>query len=62
MVKHGKTIKKLNAEQINFIIKTFLDACHNKKFQEYWMTPDTRAKLIDDYYKPLLNVNLMGLI
>jgi hypothetical protein len=52
MVKQGNAMKKLNADQINFIIKTFLDACHNKKFQEYWMTPDTWAKLIDNYYKP----------
>ena len=43
---------KLTSEKIKFIIKTFLDAAHNKKFHGKWMTPDTWAKLIDRYYKP----------
>ncbi len=45
MVKQGNAMKKLNVDKINFIIKTFFDACHNKKFQEYWMMPDTWAKI-----------------
>ena len=43
---------KLTSEKIKFIVKTFLDAAHNKKFHGKWMTPDTWAKLIDRYYKP----------
>jgi hypothetical protein len=43
---------KLTSKKIKFIVKTFLDAAHNKKFHGKWMTPDTWAKLIDCYYKP----------
>jgi hypothetical protein len=46
---------KLTAEKNKMIVQTFLDAAHNKKFQGKWMTPDTWAKSIDRFYKPLLD-------
>ena len=51
---------KLTNDQIKFIIKTFLDAARNVKFQEHWMTPDTWAKLIDHFYKPPLDRRFNG--
>jgi len=37
-------------------VETFLDAAHNKKFQEKWMMPESRVKLTDPFYMPHLTV------
>jgi hypothetical protein len=51
---------KLNRDQIKFIVKTFLDAAHNVKFQENWMMQDTGVKLIDHFYKLPLDRHFDG--
>jgi len=35
---------KLTAKTIKYIVPTFLDAAHSKKFQENWMTPRYKGK------------------
>jgi len=46
---------KLTAERIKFIVQTFLDAAHNKKFQGKWMTQIHGQNLLDCFYKPPLD-------
>jgi 2,4-dienoyl-CoA reductase-like NADH-dependent reductase (Old Yellow Enzyme family) len=50
---------KLTAERIKFIVQTFLDAAHNKKFQGKWMTQIHGQNLLDCFYKPPLDCCLM---